>query len=79
VSPSASVKSGEEEAELQKSTRRIKNKSPTGSLDGNGGGCSYDGVLVARLPKELKEHNRAPWSSYLIVKVFGRNVGFYLS
>ena len=35
-----------------------------------------EGMAEVKLYKETKAHIRAPWSKALIVKVFGRSVGF---
>uniref|UniRef100_A0A2N9EGI5 DUF4283 domain-containing protein n=1 Tax=Fagus sylvatica TaxID=28930 RepID=A0A2N9EGI5_FAGSY len=35
-----------------------------------------DGEVVIKFPRELKQKIRAPWCSSLIVKVFGRSVGY---
>jgi hypothetical protein len=37
---------------------------------------SEDGEVVIRFAHELKQKIRAPWSTSLIVKVFGRSVGY---
>ncbi|KAL0008051.1 hypothetical protein SO802_009553 [Lithocarpus litseifolius] len=39
-----------------------------------------EGFAAVKISKELKQHIRAPWSKALIIKVYGRTVGFnYLS
>jgi hypothetical protein len=35
-----------------------------------------DGEVVIKFPRELKQKSRAPWCTSLIVKVFGRSVGY---
>ena len=37
---------------------------------------SEDGEVVIKFTRELKHRIRAPWSFSLIVKVFGRSVGY---
>ena len=36
-----------------------------------------EGMVEVKLSKETKSCIRAPWSKALIVKVFGRSVGFH--
>jgi hypothetical protein len=35
-----------------------------------------DGEVIIKIPREMKERIRAPWSTSFIVKVFGRSVGY---
>lgn len=35
-----------------------------------------DGLIAVKFPRELKSWIRSPWSKALIVKVYGRSVGF---
>ena len=35
-----------------------------------------DGLIAVKFPRELKSSIRSPWSRALIVKVYGRSVGF---
>ena len=47
------------------------------SSDEEGDGDSpEDGEVVIRFTRDLKQKIRAPWSTSLIVKVFGRSVGY---
>nr|POF01449.1 uncharacterized protein CFP56_35727 [Quercus suber] len=36
----------------------------------------YEGLAAVKFSKEFKQHIRTPWSKAIIVKVFGRTVGF---
>uniref|UniRef100_A0A2N9G3W3 CCHC-type domain-containing protein n=1 Tax=Fagus sylvatica TaxID=28930 RepID=A0A2N9G3W3_FAGSY len=54
------------------------------SMEEDGGDISYkeedvppeDGEVVIKFPRELKQKIKAPWCTSLIVKVFGRSVGY---
>ena len=35
-----------------------------------------EGMVDVRLSKETKSHIRAPWAKALIVKVYGRTIGY---
>ena len=99
VSP---VRSREENEELQRSTKKVKEGHRGKSVQephglGTGGGFSYKETLVGELPGafeqafdnlppgevavklsgERKNKIRASWSRALIVKVFGKSVGFH--
>jgi hypothetical protein len=106
--------SGEEEAELCRSNKRVKDGDGVHSHAAKSDGLSYkdklvgcfpgafeqaffgddlmedpdisdneedvpeDGnVLVYKISRELKQRIRAPWVTSLIVKVFGRSVGYH--
>lgn len=44
--------------------------------DDEDGDPPEEGEVVIKFSKELKQRIRAPWNTSLIVKVFGRSVGY---